>query len=129
MLNNKMLPSWKHFLFTECKRYICNVSIQRLNISDFLQQCKGHLVLDVRSPGEYKHAQMPGAISFPLFTDEERKIVGTTYKQQSREQAIKIGLDMFGPKMRKMVEEVEGLVDSWQLAVSTSTDNGQLKSG
>ncbi|MFL5808405.1 MAG: tRNA 2-selenouridine(34) synthase MnmH, partial [Flavisolibacter sp.] len=53
------------------------------------------------------HAQIPGALSLPLFTDEERKIVGTTYKQQSREQAIKIGLDMFGPKMRKMVEEVE----------------------
>ena len=122
-----MLPTGKHFLFTECKRYICNVSIQRLNISDFLQQCKGHLVLDVRSPGEYKHAHMPGAISFPLFTDEERKIVGTTYKQQSREQAIKIGLDMFGPKMRKMVEEVEGLVSSWQLAVSTSTASSKLK--
>ena len=70
---------------------------------------------------------MPGAISFPLFTDEERKIVGTTYKQQSREQAIKIGLDMFGPKMRKMVEEVEGLVSSWQLAVSTSNASSQLK--
>jgi len=123
-----MLPSWKHFLFTECKRYICNVSIQRLNISDFLQQCKGNLLLDVRSPGEYKHAHMPGATSFPLFTDEERKIVGTTYKQQSREQAIKIGLDMFGPKMRKMVEEVEGLIGSGQLAVNTSTANSQLSS-
>lgn len=48
----------------------------------------------------------------PLFTDEERKVVGTTYKQQSREAAIKIGLDYFGPKMRKMVEEVESLVCS-----------------
>ena len=50
----------------------------------------------------------------PLFTDEERKIVGTTYKQQSREQAIKIGLDMFGPKMRKMVEEIEEILNKEQ---------------
>ncbi|MGZ8537840.1 MAG: tRNA 2-selenouridine(34) synthase MnmH [Flavisolibacter sp.] len=117
-----MLPRWKHFLFTECNRYICKVGIQRLPISDFLQQCKGHLVLDVRSPGEYKHAHMPRAISFPLFTDEERKIVGTTYKQLSREQAIKIGLDMFGPKMRKMVEEVEGLVQSLKFKVQNEPD-------
>lgn len=65
------------------------------------------MLLDVRSPGEYHHAHIPGAISLPLFTDEERAVVGTAYKQQSREVAIKIGLEFFGPKMRRMVEEVE----------------------
>jgi tRNA 2-selenouridine synthase len=55
---------------------------------------------------------MPGAFNLPLFTDEERKIVGTAYKQQSRETAIKIGLDYFGTKMRKMVEEVEAIINS-----------------
>ncbi len=69
-------------------------------------------VLDVRSPGEYAHAHIPGAISLPLFTDEERKVVGTAYKQQSKEQAIKIGLKYFGPKMVAMVEEVEALVNN-----------------
>ncbi len=99
-----------HFLFTSCKRYICKVGIERLAIKDFLLKARNHLVLDVRSPGEYQHAHFPGAISFPLFSDEERKIVGTTYKQQSREQAIKIGLDIFAPKMRKMIEEIEAKV-------------------
>lgn len=70
------------------------------------------MLLDVRSPGEYNHAHVPGAYSLPLFTNEERAVVGTAYKQQSREQAIKIGLDFFGPKMRRMVEEVESLVKS-----------------
>lgn len=68
-------------------------------------------MLDVRSPGEYNHAHMPGAVSLPLFTNEERAIVGTAYKQQSREQAIKEGLVFFGPKMRPMVEEVERILD------------------
>ncbi len=88
------------------------MSIQKINIEEFLALAKQYSVLDVRSPGEYKHAHIPAAISLPLFTDEERKEVGTTYKQQSREAAIKIGLDFFGPKMRKTVETVEGFLNS-----------------
>lgn len=41
-------------------------------------------------------------------------MVGTAYKQESREKAIKLGLDFFGPKMRGMVEEVETLLRSRQ---------------
>ena len=83
------------------------MNYSRILIHEFLQQ-KG-LLVDVRTPSEYGHAHIPGAVNLPIFDDEERKIVGTTYKQNSRETAIKIGLDFFGPKMRKMVEEVEGL--------------------
>ena len=98
--------------------------MRRIQIEEFLSQCKEAVLLDVRSPGEYNHAHIPGATSFPLFTDEERKVVGTAYKQQSRETAIKIGLDYFGPKMRGMVEEVERLIDvRWPLA--GKTNNGQ----
>ena len=85
------------------------MAIEKIHIEQFLELAKQHPVLDVRSPGEYKHAHIPGACSLPLFTDEERKIVGTAYKQESRELAIKLGLDFFGVKMRKMVEEVEQL--------------------
>lgn len=85
------------------------MAISKVGIQDFLSLRAKHLVFDVRSPGEYNHAHIPGAYILPLFTDEERKVVGTAYKQQSREQAIKIGLDYFGAKMRKMVEEVEAL--------------------
>lgn len=88
------------------------MAIRTLDINEFLQQAGGYPVLDVRSPGEYNHAHIPGAISFPLFTDEERKVVGTAYKQISREEAIKIGLDYFGPKMRTMVEQVEAILSS-----------------
>ncbi len=83
------------------------MAIQKLAIDDFLQLAKEHTVIDVRSPGEYNHAHIPGALSLPLFNDEERKVVGTAYKQQSRENAIKIGLDYYGSKMRTMVEQVE----------------------
>jgi tRNA 2-selenouridine synthase len=81
--------------------------VQRIDIEEFLSLAASHPVLDVRSPSEFAHAHMPGAISFPLFTDEERKVVGTTYKQDSREAAIKIGLDFFGPTMKDKVIAAE----------------------
>lgn len=88
------------------------MAAEKVNIEQFLVLAEHHPVIDVRSPGEYNHAHIPGAFSLPLFTDEERKVVGTAYKQQSREEAIKTGLEYFGPKMRKMVELVEFLVGS-----------------
>ncbi len=91
--------------------------IQKITIEEFLSLAKQHPVLDVRSPGEYAHAHIPTAYSLPLFTDEERKQVGTAYKQQSREAAIKIGLDYFGVKMRAMVEQAEKIFGNRQLAV------------
>lgn len=83
------------------------MAITPISITQFFSGYRHGLLIDVRSPGEYNHAHIPGALSLPLFTDEERKLVGTTYKQESREKAIKIGLKYFGPKMVKMVEQVE----------------------
>lgn len=85
--------------------------IQKLPIQEFIQLTQHNPVFDVRSSGEYTHAHIPGAYSLPLFTDAERAVVGTAYKQQSRQQAIKAGLDYFGPKMREMVETVEKMLD------------------
>lgn len=85
------------------------MAIQKLTIQDFIHLAQNSPVLDVRSPGEYRHAHIPRAYNLPLFTDAERAIVGTAYKQQSRQAAIKIGLDYFGVKMKAMVEEVEAL--------------------
>ncbi|MGK0138378.1 MAG: tRNA 2-selenouridine synthase [Algoriphagus sp.] len=83
------------------------MAVNKLEIEDFLDLAKDLPILDVRSPSEFAHAHILGALSFPLFTDEERKVVGTAYKQEGRETAIKIGLDYFGPRMRKVVEAAE----------------------
>jgi len=91
---------------------------EKVHIEQFLELAKQHPVIDVRSPGEYNHAHIPGALSMPLFTDKERAAVGTAYKQESRENAIKIGLDFFGPKMKKMVEEAEGIIRNKQSAIN-----------
>jgi len=91
--------------------------VQKITIEEFLLLAKTNPVLDVRSPGEFTHAQIPNAYNLPLFNDEERAKVGTVYKQQSREEAIKIGLDFFGPNMKAVVEKVEAIVTSYGLGV------------
>jgi tRNA 2-selenouridine synthase len=83
--------------------------ISHLDIHDFLRGAEKLPVLDVRSPREFAAGHIPGAVSFPLFTDEERKEVGTAYKQVSREDAILIGLDYFGPKMSDFVKAAKDL--------------------
>ena len=70
------------------------------------------IIIDVRSPAEYEHAHIPGALNLPLFDNDERAMIGTTYKKQSREAAIKAGLPLFGNKMLPMIETVE----SWMAA-------------
>ena len=83
------------------------MSLSKINIVNFLELPADIPMIDVRSPGEFEHAHIPGARSLPLFSDEERSEIGTAYKQVSRENAIKIGLKAFGPKRVNMIEAVE----------------------
>ncbi len=85
--------------------------IEKVTIQQFLELAHQYPGIDVRSPGEYEHAHIPGAYSLPLFTDEERKVVGTAYKQESKQAAIKKGLKYFGVKMVKIVDEAERIIE------------------
>lgn len=84
---------------------------------DLLAVCANHPLLDVRSPGEYAQGHVPGAISFPLFSDAERAMVGTIYKQQSRELALEKGLELVGPKLAGFMREGRALATQGQVAV------------
>lgn len=85
------------------------MSIKRTSINELVQNEAEYIIIDVRSPGEFNHAHIPNAYNIPLFTDEERKVVGTAYKHHGKQPAIKIGLDYFGVKMKTIVENVEKL--------------------
>ncbi len=61
-------------------------------------------LLDVRTPAEFEKGHIPGAISFPLFSNQERVKVGTLYKQVSPESALLRGLDFVGPKMSGFIK-------------------------
>ncbi len=103
--------------------------IERTDIQSFLELAETTPILDVRSPGEFAQAHIPRAISLPLFSNEQRKIVGTAYKQESRETAIKIGLEYFGPNMRNVVEEVEKITGGQSGEVLIHCWRGGMRSG
>ena len=96
------------------------MAIKKITIEQLPELAQQYPVFDVRSPGEYIQAHIPAAYSLPLFNDEVRKIIGTAYKQESREKAIKLGLDFFGVKMRPMVEEVEKINKNHKPNVTSS---------
>ncbi|MFW6043562.1 MAG: tRNA 2-selenouridine(34) synthase MnmH [Marinilabiliaceae bacterium] len=77
--------------------------------SEFLNASDTYPVFDVRTPSEYEQGHIPGAVNLPLFSDEERAIVGTLYKQESREAAVLKGLEMVGPKMADLAAKARKL--------------------
>lgn len=48
-------------------------------------------VIDARSESEYAEDHLPGAVNWPSLHDEERKTVGTSYKQINQFEAKKLG--------------------------------------
>lgn len=62
--------------------------------------------IDVRSPSEFKAGHIPGAYNVPLFSDEERAVVGTLYKKVGRQAALDKGLEFVGPKLAFLVKEI-----------------------
>lgn len=83
--------------------------VRSVDVAKFLELAKQNPVIDVRSPAEYAYGRIPGAVNMPLFNNDERAEIGTLYKQQGKELAIKRGLEIVGPKMRQMVEFAESL--------------------
>ncbi|MGZ4090629.1 MAG: tRNA 2-selenouridine(34) synthase MnmH, partial [Bacteroidia bacterium] len=70
-------------------------------------------IIDVRSPKEFEQGHIPGAVSIPLFDNEERAIIGTLYKQTGRQPAILRGMEIAGPKMAGIVAKaIEQAVDN-----------------
>lgn len=85
--------------------------IQRISILEFLTQSLDHLIIDVRSPLEFTQGHIPGAKNIALFTDDERAVVGTLYKQAGKQQSILQGLELVGPKLVTFVQAVQKLTD------------------
>jgi len=90
------------------------MAVQKITIEEFIIDSSTAFIIDVRSPAEFEHAHIPTALNLPLFNNEERAIIGTTYKKQSREDAIKAGLPLFGNKMLGMIESVENWIKDKQ---------------
>lgn len=74
-----------------------NISIDEL-IALFLADTP---LIDVRAPVEFMQGALPGAVNLPILNNEERARVGTTYKQQGAEAAVRLGYAMISGDVKQ----------------------------
>ncbi len=90
---------------------------QQLEISEFIEQSEHIPVIDVRTPAEFAHAHISGAINIPIFTNEERTQVGTSYKKQGKDKAVILGLELVGSKLAGFVKQAKKIAVNNKLLV------------
>ncbi|MEO7175729.1 MAG: tRNA 2-selenouridine(34) synthase MnmH [Saprospiraceae bacterium] len=76
---------------------------QIITIDFYLHNLEHIPIIDVRSPGEFAQGHIPDANNIALFTDEERAIVGTAYKKESKERAIEHGYEFVNSKLHDFI--------------------------
>ena len=89
--------------------------VKRINIDEFfkLREEENLPIIDVRSPIEYEHAHIPNAYNVYLFNDEERKDVGTIYKQIGRKEAVLKGLEYVSLRMTDILKSIDNITKEY----------------
>ena len=62
-------------------------------------------MIDARSPAEFALDHIPGAINCPVLDDDERRIVGTLYKQTGAFEARRVGAAMVAANIARHLRE------------------------
>ena len=76
------------------------MSLRPIRAEDYLADPTAwDAVIDARSPSEFAEDRLPGARNWPVLDDDERRIVGTMFKQDSALAARKIGAAMVGRRI------------------------------
>ena len=92
------------------------MSVQLLSAAESLGRlAEFNTIIDARSEGEYAEDHLPGAVNWPSLNDEERKHVGTQYKQINAFEAKKLGAAMVARNVAAHIErEVLDKPRDWQ---------------
>ncbi|WP_338405539.1 tRNA 2-selenouridine(34) synthase MnmH [Vibrio hannami] len=75
--------------------------------------------IDTRAPIEYERGAFPTSVNLPLMTDDERKQVGTCYKEKGQDAAIELGHSLVNG------EKKQARVSKWK-AFCEANPNGYL---
>lgn len=91
--------------------------ISAISIGEYFEKEPCIPIIDVRSPGEFRKGHIKGAVSIPLFSDDERASVGTVYVQSSKEEAMELGLGYVQPKLDWFIREAGRVAGKSALAI------------
>jgi tRNA 2-selenouridine synthase len=75
---------------------------------DFALLADQPTLLDVRAEQEYHQGHLPNSINLPILNDDERRQVGTVYKQQGQQAAVDLGHKLVSGDIKKQ------RVSAWQ---------------
>ncbi len=75
------------------------------SIEDLLKLNETLTLIDVRAPIEFEQGHIPNAINLPILNNDERKEVGTSYKQNGHEAAVILGYKLVGPNFYKIIKQ------------------------
>ncbi len=92
------------------------MSLERISAEEALGKLGSFsAIIDARSEGEYAEDHLPGAVNWPSLNDDERKIVGTQYKQINAFEAKKQGAALVARNIAAHIErEVLDKPREWQ---------------
>ncbi|HUG26102.1 tRNA 2-selenouridine(34) synthase MnmH [Piscinibacter sp.] len=92
------------------------MTLQTITATEALRRLDGFsTIIDARSESEYAEDRLPGAVNWPSLTDEERRLVGTEYKQVSPFVAKKRGAALVARNIAAHIErEVFDKPKDWQ---------------
>ncbi len=73
---------------------------------------KGSLPVDVRTAAEFERGHIPGAVNLPIFDEKERHEIGLLYKQSSKEEAKRAGIQYMSARLPAYYDRVMALLES-----------------
>ena len=74
-------------------------------------------LIDVRAPVEFEGGAFPNAVNLPLMNNEERHLVGICYKKKGNAEAVKLGHELVGGKVKA------GRVSAWKEQLERRPDS------
>jgi tRNA 2-selenouridine synthase len=72
--------------------------------------------IDVRAPIEFSGGTVPGAVNLPILNDDERRRVGTAYRQQGQAAAITLGHELVSGSVK------EARIEAWLAEIQAHPD-------
>jgi tRNA 2-selenouridine synthase len=82
-----------------------------------LQTIRKPIIIDIRSPIEFKDGAIPEAINIPLFSDEERVEIGTIYKHEGQAAAKWRAMELVSPKIPTMLKDIKAAMSNGETLI------------
>ncbi|TYO97863.1 tRNA 2-selenouridine(34) synthase MnmH [Desulfallas thermosapovorans] len=74
-------------------------------------------MVDLRSPGEYAEATIPGAYNIPLLDNIERALVGTVHKNQGPGKARELAMEIVAPRLPVFIRSFQSIAPDKEVII------------